>query len=154
RVDRPETVAAGRHSLGLAQFFGDARDVGKGRQQPVEDDPLGGEIGLGHQGLVGLMANVEFFGVDFEDGLTGGDRRAADDVEHFLPVGAHAAFLAVAARMAAHSRSGVSGMSRCSMPSSPSASTTALTSAGGAPMAPASPAPLTPSGLVRQGTTL
>ena len=91
RVDRPEAVAAGRHSLGLAQFLGDAGDVGKGRHQPVDDDPLGGEIGLGHRGLVALVANVEFFGIDLEDRLAGVDRRPADDIEHFPTVGAHAA---------------------------------------------------------------
>src|SRR4029077_4511958 len=99
-------------------------------------------------------ANVEFFGIDLEDGLAGGDRRPAYDVEHLLTVGAHAAFLPAAARMAVQRRSGVSGMSRCAIPSSARASTTAWTRAGGAPIAPASPAPLTPSGLVRHGTTL
>src|SRR5262249_42091751 len=132
----------------------DARDVGKGRHQPLDDDPLRGEIGLGHRGLVGLVANIEFLGIDLEDRLPGLDRDPAYGVEHLLPVASHAAFLPAAARMAAHTRSGTSGMSRCSMPSSASASTTALTSAGGAPIAPASPAPLTPSGLVRHGTTL
>src|SRR6266478_8492534 len=92
RVDRPEAVAAGRHSLGLAQFLGDARNVGKGRHQPVDDDPLGGEVGLGHRGLVGLVANVELFGIDLEDRLAGDDRRPAHNIEHFLTVGAHAAF--------------------------------------------------------------
>src|SRR5262245_48878586 len=48
-----------------------------------------------------------------------------------------------------HTFSGVRGMSRCR---TPSALQTAFTTAAGAPTAPASPAPLTPSGLVVQGT--
>src|SRR5580692_1547067 len=154
RVDRPEAITARRHSLGLAQFLGDARNVGEGRHEPVEDDPLGREIGFGHRGLVGLMMDVEFFGIDLEDGLAGGDRRPAYDFEHFLTIGGHAACRGWAAWIACQTRSGISGMSRCAMLSSPSASTTALTRAGGAPIAPASPAPLTPSGLVRHGTML
>src|SRR5262249_53338905 len=47
RVDRPETVTAGRYPLSLAQFLGDTGDVGKGRHQPLDDDPLGCEIGFG-----------------------------------------------------------------------------------------------------------
>jgi hypothetical protein len=90
-------------------------------------------IGLGHRGLVGLVADVEFFGIDLEDRLAGDDRRPAYDVEHFLMVAAHAAARRSAVWIACHNRSAVNGMSRCSMPSSPSASTTALTSAGGAP---------------------
>ena len=112
RVDRPKAITAGRRSFGLAQFFGDARDVGEGGHEPVEDYPLGGEIGFGHRGLVCLMANVEFFSIDLEDSLAGGNRRPAYDVEHFSAVGAHAAFLPATARTACHTRSGVSGMSR------------------------------------------
>src|ERR1700730_15868519 len=99
RVDRPEAITARRHSLGLAQFLGDARNVGEGRHEPVEDDPLGREIGFGHRGLVGLMMDVAFFGIDLEDGLAGGDCRPAYDVEHFSAVGAPAALLPAAGRM-------------------------------------------------------
>ena len=49
-----------------------------------------------------------------------------------------------AARIAAHTRSGVVGMSICVTPSGASASITALTTAGSAPTVPASPAPLAP----------
>src|SRR6478609_2946995 len=52
-----------------------------------------------------------------------------------------------AARIAAHTRSGVVGISICLTPSGASASSTALTTAGRAPTVPASPAPLAPNGL-------
>ena len=52
-----------------------------------------------------------------------------------------------AARIAAHTRSGVAGMSSCLTPSGASASSTALMTAGSAPTVPASPAPLAPKGL-------
>ena len=55
-------------------------------------------------------------------------------------------------RMAVHTRAGEYGKSRWWMPSGRSASSTAFATAGTAPMVPASPAPLTPSGLVGEGT--
>ena len=128
---------------------------GKAWRQHRDDDPLGSEIGLGHRRLVVLVRDLERVGIDPHDRLAGrpapraAQFRAAGRMSTFRPLSA-----ASASRDARHRRSGVSGMSRCSMPSSASASTTALTSAGGAPIAPASPAPLTPSGLVRHGTTL
>src|SRR6185503_2519513 len=54
--------------------------------------------------------------------------------------------------MADHTRAGEKGKSRWWMPSGRSASITAFATAGSAPVVPASPAPLTPSGLVGDGT--
>src|SRR6476620_875123 len=65
----------------------------------------------------------------------------------------HALLRRSASRIAIHTLSGVAGISMWSMPySRHRPSTIALTTAGQDPIAPASPAPLTPSGLVTQGT--
>src|SRR4029077_15515486 len=116
---------------------------------------FGGEIGLGDRRLVVLVRDLAGrIGISAHYGFAascGGAQRNSEQRIHFH---GQAAFCCGASRKARHSRSGVKGMSRWSMPSSASASTTALTKAGGAPTAPASPAPLTPSGLVRHGTTL
>ena len=154
RVDRPEARRRGRQALGLDQLLGKDRNIGKGVAEHGDDDPLGAEIGLGHRGLVGFLANVEISRVDPHDRLAGRHRGAPRDFEQLIARFAHAAARRSAVRIACHSRSGVTGMSICSMPSGASASTIALTSAGGAPIAPASPAPFRPSGLVRHGTTL
>src|SRR5262249_15189332 len=61
--------------------------------------------------------------------------------------------LACALRVGSHTRAGVAGMSMRSTPSGLSASMIALITVGGAPMVPDSPMPLTPSGLVLQGTS-
>src|SRR6202035_1241673 len=79
---------------------------------------------------------------DFNAGVTQPTRRAGY---------ALAALLAFS--IASHTRDGVAGMSIAVTPSGTSASISALITVGGAPMVPDSPMPLTPSGLVRHGTS-
>src|ERR1700722_13025608 len=55
--------------------------------------------------------------------------------------------------IASHTLAGVAGMSISATPSGRSASSRALITVGGAPIVPDSPMPLTPSGLVRHGTS-
>ena len=88
RVDQPEarrrTLEPGlRHGL-----FRDDRDVGEGLAQHVEDDPLGGEIGLGERRLVVLFADVERIGVDSHRRLAAGNRGAQCDLQEPVAHGA------------------------------------------------------------------
>ncbi len=95
-------------------FLGDDGNFREGARQHLDDDPLGGEIGLGHRGLVVLVGDLERIGIDAHHRLAAGECGAQRDIQKgilFCHPG-HAAFAPAAPRMARHNRSGVSGMSR------------------------------------------